>query len=213
MFLLPGISDFPEYPGILDRAKAGATILDLGCCFGQTLRLLAADGVSTHDMYATDIRAELWNLGYDLYRDKGKMRATFVQGDIFDRNSDLQLLNGQMDIIIACQFLHLFDWDKQVIAAKRIVELSRPGSVLVGFQRAQVRAQELMRPWGPMYFHNAETFKKMWSQVEDETETKWDLSISLVDLQKDWGLEAEDVEWMPSGHRGINFVITRQYPH
>jgi len=162
-------------------------------------------------MYATDISAELWDLGYDLFRDKDKMGATFIQGDFFNRMSDLQLLKGRMDIIIACQFLHLFDWDRQVIAAKRIVELSRPGSVLVGYQRAQVQAQELMRPWGAMYFHNVESFTKMWSQVEDETETKWELNISLVDLQE-WGMEEEDVEWMPSGRKGINFVITRLSP-
>lgn len=209
MFLLPSVSIFPEYTGILDRARAGATILDLGCCFGQNLRLLAADGISTHNMYATDINAELWNLGFDLFRDKDKMKAKFIQADIFDCTSDLQQWNGQMDIMIACQFLHLFDWERQVMAMKRIVGFSRPGSILIGYQRAQVQAGELLRTWGAMYFHNEETFQKMWRQVQSETGTEWDVNVSLVDLQE-WGLRDEDVEWMPNDRKGINFVITRQ---
>ena len=170
---------------------------------------MAADGVSTHNMYATDISVELWDLGFDLFRDKDKLEATFIQADFLDSKSDLQRLNGLTDIIIACQFLHLFDWERQVVGMKRIVELSRPGSVLIGYQRAQVEAQELPRPWGAMYFHNEETFRKMWCRVEDETGTKWRVNVSLVDLQE-WGMEEEDIDWMPVGRKGINFVITRE---
>ena len=209
MFLLPNISTFPEYPDIISRARAGATILDVGCCFGQTLRLLAADGVSTHCMYAADICAELWNLGLDLFRDTDKMEATFIQADIFDRTSDLQQLTGRVDIIIACQFLHLFDWERQMLAMTRMVEFSRPGTVLIGYQRGQIQAQEFARPWGPMYFHNAESFRTMWRQVERGTGTKWNVNVSLVGLEE-WGMEEEDVDWMPLGRKGLNFVLTRQ---
>ena len=108
MFLLPSISTFSEYPAIVDRARSGATVLDLGCCFGQDLRLLAANGVSPEYMYASHISSELWELGFDLFRDKAKMTAQFIQTNIFDTASHLKLLNGRIDIIIACQFLHLF---------------------------------------------------------------------------------------------------------
>ena len=209
MFLLPSISTFPIYNDIIKRGRGGATILDLGCAFGQNLRLLAADGVSTSRMYAVDKSAVLWNLGFDLFRDQQKMEAKFIQTDFCDRSSDLQLLQGQTDIIIACQFLHLFSWEKQIEASKRIVELSRPGSMLIGYQRAQEQAQETARPWGLMYFHSAESFQRMWSQIEDETKTKWKVEVSLVDLQQ-WGMEEEDIEWMPSDRKGINFVVTRQ---
>lgn len=169
---------------------------------------MAADGVSTQNMYGTDISTELWNLGFDLFRDKDKMEAKFTQADILDSKSDLQQLNGRMDIMIACQFLHLFDWEGQVKAMKRIVEFSRPGSVVIGYQRGQVKAQEFARPWGAMFFHNEDTFRQIWRRVEKETGTKWKVKISMVDLQE-WGMEEEDIEWMPLGRKGINFVATR----
>ena len=209
MFLLPIIPSFSQYPRILARAQAGATVLDLGCCFGQDLRLLAADGAPTQNMYASDIKEELWQLGFELFRDREKMRAKFVQADIFDPDSDLVHLSGQMDIIIASQFLHLWDWKKQVLAFKKVVELSRPGSILVGSQRGQVRAQEVRRPWGKLFFHNLETYREIWHQVEVETGSRWEVEADFVDL-RELGMEEEDLEWMPPGQKGINFVVTRQ---
>ena len=209
MFLLPSISAFPNFDEILRVAHEDATILDLGCCFGQDLRVLAADQVPTHRMYAMDIKRELWDLGLELFRDREKMHATFIQADIFDQQSDLQKLDGRVDIILACQFLHLFDWEKQLGAMKRIVKLSRPGSMVIGYQRAQVIAQECARPWGIMYLHDVEPFRKIWIQVSNETGTEWKLNVSLVPLQ-DWGMEEEDIEWMPPDRRGINFMAVRQ---
>ena len=206
IFLLPSISAFPEYPQLLRRAQAGATVLDLGCCFGQNLRLLAADDVPTNQMYAVDISAEFWILGFELFRDQEKMKATFLEAEILDQLSDLQQLDGRMDIIMACQFLHLFDWDRQVVTMKRIVGFSRPGSVVLGYQRAQVQAREIVRPWGAMYFHNEETFRMIWRQVESETGTRWKVGVSMVDLQE-WDME----DWMPSDRKGINLIVTRQH--
>ena len=210
MFLLPSISNFPQFPVILDWTREGATVLDLGCCFGQNLRLLAANGATPQNMYASDISAELWELGFELFRDRHKMGASakFIKADILDTASDLSQLNGRMDIIIACQFLHLFDWEKQIEAVKRIVRFSRPHSILVGYQRAQVQPREVERPWGRMYFHNEETFREMWCHVERETGSKWDVEVSLVDL-REWGMEEEDLEWMPPDRKGINFAVTR----
>ena len=209
MFLLPFIPTLPQYPKILARARAGATVLDLGCCFGQDLRLLAADGAPPQNMYASDLKEELWQLGFELFRDREKMCAKFVQADIFDPDSDLVRLSGQMDIIIASQFLHLFDWKKQVLAMKKVVELSRPGSTLIGYQRGQVRAQEVMRPWGRMFFHDLETYREIWHQVVAETSSQWEVETDMVDL-RELGMEEEDLEWMPPGQKGINFVVTRQ---
>ena len=87
-------------------------------------------------MHASDISAELWNLGYELFRDHQRMKAYFVQTDVLDSTSDLERFNGSMEIIIACQFFHLFDWEKQVAAMKRAVKLSRPGAQVIGYQQA-----------------------------------------------------------------------------
>ena len=209
MFLLPSITTFPEYPEILRVARGKATILDMGCCFGQDLRLLASNQVPTDKMYATDVNKELWDLGFELFKDREKMHATFIQADVFDLHSNLARLDGCVDIILACQFLHLFDWESQLTAMKRIVRLSRPGCIVVGYQRGQVQAQECVRPWGTMYLHNIETFSDIWEQLGQETDTRWTINASLVDLQ-DWGMEPEDTAWMPEGQKGLNFVAIRQ---
>lgn len=160
-------------------------------------------------MYASDISRELWELGFELFNDRGRMMAKFIQASILDAGSDLGQLKGMTDVIIANQFIHLFDWEGQVSVIKRIVELSKPGTVLIGYQRAQVPPEELQRPWGNMYFHDQETFRKLWQRVELETRSKWDLDVKLVDLSE-WGMEREDFDWMPEGRKGINFVVTRQ---
>ena len=183
--------------------------MDLGCGFGQDLRLLAADGASTGNMYGSDISRELWDLGFELFNDRDKMMAKFIQANILDTGSGLGQLEGMVDVIIANQFIHLFDWEGQVAVLKKIVELSKPGTILIGYQRAQVPPRELKRQWGNMYFHDHESYRKLWQRVELETKSKWDVDVRLVDLT-DWGMEKEDFDWMPEGRKGIDFVLTRK---
>lgn len=170
---------------------------------------MAADGVSPRNLYASDISRELWDLGFELFKDRDKMVAKFIQADILDTGSGLGQLTGMFDVIIANQFFHLFDWEGQVSVMKRIVELSKPGTILIGYQRAQVPPRELERQWGKMYFHDDETYRKLWQRVELETKSEWDLEVRLVDLSE-WGMELEDFDWMPEGRKGINFVVTRR---
>ena len=60
-------------------------------------------------MYASDISQKLWELGFDLFRDHERMCAKFIQADTLDPNNNLRHLNGQIDIIVAGQILHLFN--------------------------------------------------------------------------------------------------------
>ena len=162
-------------------------------------------------MYASDIDPELWNLGLELFRDKDKMHAQFVEADIFDTtaSSGLHALQGKMDIIIACQFLHLFNWDGQVKAMKRIVDLSRPGTVLIGHQQGQVEAREIEIKWARMYCHDVESFRKIWRQVEKETGSQWEVRVELVEMSR-MGAEEGDCAWAPGSPRSVNFVVTRR---
>ena len=209
MFLLPSISVLPQYAEILTRTQSGDVLLDLGCCFGQDLRLLASDGAPLRNVYASDISNELWNLGFELFKDRDKMPAKFIQANILDPESDLGQLKGRVDLIIANQFLHLFDWNGQIMAMKKIVELSRPGSCVVGYQRSQMPAKVVPGPWGDMYFHDQDSFRKVWQQVESETESEWEVEAAIVDLSE-WGMEKEDTDWMPEGRKGINFSAKRR---
>ena len=161
------------------------------------------DGASTGNMYGSDISKELWDLGFELFNDRDKMAAKFIQANILDTGSGLAQLEGIVDVIIANQFIHLFDWEGQAAVLKKVVELSKPGSILIGYQRAQVPPRELERQWGNMYFHDHKTYRTLWQRVELETKSKWALEVRLVDLS-DWGMEKEDFDRMPEGRKGIN---------
>ncbi|KAK3173825.1 hypothetical protein OEA41_007157 [Lepraria neglecta] len=201
------------------RLKAGASILDLGCCFGQDLRHMAADGAPTEKMYSSDIIPEFWDISYDLYRDAGHMKARFIPADVLDPASPLVELQGKLDILLANQVFHLFDWERQVEAGKNMVALSRLGTWLVGYQIGSSvgRAVPVRTTTGgeaggagskTKFFHTPETWREMWRQVQRETGTEWEVESSLRPL-KEWGLEDEDSAWMGPAARGFEFIVRR----
>lgn len=81
---LPPISTHPS------TSASGRHIARSRLLLWQDLRLLAADGALPHNMYASDISRELWQLGFELFRDREK---------IFDPGSGLGRLSGQMNIV------------------------------------------------------------------------------------------------------------------
>lgn len=209
----------PYYTDVVTRVKDGACILDVGCCFGQDLRYLAADGAPTQNMYASDIVPGFWDIGYDLYRDSERMEASFLDADILDSASPHIALSGKVDILLANQVFHLFDWERQVQAGKNMVLLSRPGTWIVGYQIGS----ELGRAapvkittggaagaagGGSKFFHNSNTWRDLWGQIQLETGTEWIVTCSMCSL-REWGWEDEDTLWMGSFARGLEFIVRR----
>ncbi|RAK99400.1 class I SAM-dependent methyltransferase [Aspergillus ibericus CBS 121593] len=218
MFLLPGLAGFPEFPSMVDLVRQReATVLDLACGLGQDLRLLAAhaDGAPTARWWALDLEPRLWELGYELFGDRDRMAAHFVAGDFrtLDLTGDSPLgpLRGHVDLIIANQFIHLFDQADQREVIQRIMGLSRPGTMVVGFQQARRQPRADARPWGTMFFHSRDSFVALWESVQHDTATEWTVQVREVDLRRDWGLQEEDVAWMPADQVGIEFVFVRSH--
>ena len=160
-------------------------------------------------MFASDIQADLWELGFELFSDWERMHAQFIQADICASESQLDSLDGTVDIIFACQLLHLWDWEKQFAAMKRMVRLSKVGTVVVGYQRGREEQMSLLKPWGNMYIHNLHTFGDIWHKLGEATETRWVVDAKLTEPEA-WGMEPEDKAWMDQPAKGIDFVITRE---
>ena len=194
-------------------------MLDLGCCFGQDLRTLAADGAPTDNMFASDIDSEFWEMSFDLFQDKNKMHARFLQADILEEHSALQQeLHGRTDIVIASHFYHLFTWDGHMTAFKNSVRISRPGTQIVGYSigRRNGFAGELLvgdsAMTGPTghnpYHHSPNTWKEAWQRVGAETGTQWQVEVWNQSLDE-WELEDEDFSWMGPHAIGLLYVMTR----
>ena len=178
---------------------------------GQDLRRLAVDGVPTGKMYATDVMGEFWEVGYEVFRDRGSMKAKFIQADIVDKGEELDALSGKMDVVYLGSVLHLFDWAKQLDVARRLVQLSKVGTAIIGCQIGRESAGEGPSTMGqrdPPFIHNVESLRKMWHVIEEETGTSWTVQASLGSLEI-LGLESEDVAWMRPGNLLLQFLFTR----
>jgi SAM-dependent methyltransferase len=216
-FLTLNIPSLPTYPSLLSSLKEGdKTLLDMGCCVGQELRKLVYEGVPSEKLYGVDLHQGFLDVGYHLFRDRETLRSTLLAADIFDEeNAALKQIEGSIDIVHAGSFFHLFDWNQQVCAAKRVVQLLKPqkGSMLVGRQAGDVNAGEKSRPGklGSRYRHNAESWKKLWAQVARETGTQW--GINVRELRDEEYFRNENVsygDWNADSVRRIEFTFCRE---
>lgn len=99
------------------------------------MRKLVYDGVPSANTYGSDLYGGFFPVGYELFGDRDRLQTTFIAADIFDDESLLvKQLAGQMDIIYAGGFFHLFSLEQQETVTARVVQLlaARPGSMLVG---------------------------------------------------------------------------------
>lgn len=161
------------------------TFLDIGCAFGQVIRQLIYDGVPSERLYGTDLQAGFLDLGYDLFRDRdpGKSKATYIAGDMLkEEETELDKLNGKIDVIYAQYFFHLFERDDQVKAAKRMVRFLRPGNrdVLIFGRNGGLKIEGWEK-----YVLGAETWQKMWNEVGEATGTSWRTELDL-ESGDDW---------------------------
>jgi hypothetical protein len=189
----------PLLRGAKDAAPAGTswTLLDLGTCLGQDVRKLIFDGAPLDSVYGADLLAEFVNIGYDLFRDEEKLPRSHLiaPADIFDQSSRLKQFDGKADIIHANSVFHLFSWDDQMKAAKRVVQLMRPqkGSLILGSQIAHKDPGEVeSRPGrrsSTMYRHDEKSWERFWETVGEEVGLSFRVKSSLMPYPKIRGME------------------------
>ncbi|KAI2610320.1 uncharacterized protein GGS25DRAFT_521120 [Hypoxylon fragiforme] len=180
----------PPYQIALNRLlapRSKATFLDVGCCVGQVLRQLAYDGVDSSRLYGTDIEPRFLEAGYDLFRDRGRFKATFVIGDMLSQGDSgsnyggLNRLHGRMNIIHATSFFHLFSWENQILAAQRMVRFLDPSDpdVMI-FGRHVGTTTPGDRNSAKAFLHNSASWQELWDEVGKMTGTKWRTEIDDI---------------------------------
>ena len=168
--------------------------LDLGCCFGQDIRRLVADGVPGESLYGADLRLDFLELGYELFRDKGSLKAHFLECDIFEEDKEskggkeLSKLDGKIDVIYAASFLHLFNWEEQVRVGMRMVRLMTKFSLVFGRQVGSTKPGLYARHLDKSrtrYSHDPDSFQKLWNVIGEKTATKWKV-VAELHWVKEW---------------------------
>jgi 2-polyprenyl-3-methyl-5-hydroxy-6-metoxy-1,4-benzoquinol methylase len=183
-FLEAGVDDCDEYTEVVERLRKGQKLLDMACCFGQTIRQLVADGAPSENIYGCDLQSDFIDLGYKLFKDRDTLRTKFLVADIFDPSSPLWGLQGQMDIIYTGSFFHLWGLQQQREVSRAVASLLRPqlGSMILGRQMGSVEAFEKTSATGTMFRHNVDSFKKLWKEIGDEIGVRFSVDARLVEL-------------------------------
>lgn len=209
-FLNLSIVESPAYKEVLERINNGEQYLDIGCCMGQDIRKLAHDGAPQENMYGSDLKKEFWDIGYDLFLDKSTLKSRFIDADVFDVDSGLKELDGKLDIVHTASFFHLWDWDEQVKAVKRVIALTKPkpGVLIFGRQGGMPKAGKLSETKKELnsYWHNPESWEKLWKEASEETGTKWEMQAVLGEEDLTKRMNSKIV---PAGTRFMTFAIRR----
>jgi hypothetical protein len=185
--------------------------MDVGCHLGGDLRRLILDGAPSDKLYGVDIVSH-WEVGYELYHDKDRFVAHFIEADVLSSEEDpaLRALLGRVDIISISALLHQWPWDQQVEVAKKLVAFSKPGSLVVGYQIGNVEGKEVVFPATKraVWRHDLVSFERMWRQVGVETGSTWETQAVL----RSWesiGQNSESNKFLEPGNRALDFVVTR----
>ena len=166
---------------------------------------------SSEAMYGIDIESAFFDLGYELFRDREKMHATFLAVDLATPVlPSIESLESKFDIISAQSFFHLFTLEDQVNAAIHLARFTKPisGSIIVGRQLGLMEARETegLTPEATVFLHNPDSFTSFWQDVGAATDSKWKVDTK-VEKAPDRVLHQS---WAAPGIMILVFTVTRQ---
>jgi len=184
------------YKHVIDYARKAPAdkapvVMDLGCCMGTDLRKLVQDGYPTNtsntNVYGCDLQHEFVVEGHSLYRDgpdtKSPTPIKFFADDVFtlplrsETNSitstgsfGLKDLIGKIDILYAGALFHLFDEEKQVDLARRLITLINVDdgvneeTIIFGRHRGSPTGEKgiMQMEFGKTFCHSASSWKELW---------------------------------------------------
>ncbi|MCJ1307297.1 hypothetical protein MMC25_000943 [Agyrium rufum] len=200
-FLTPTLPLSSYYPALLSRLKEGDTFLDIGCFIGHDLRQLVFDGAPSDALYGVDIVSH-WDVGYDMFRDRDRFQAHFIEADILDggdTNVELRALKGKVECL------------KKVVGLMDVRGQGKTGKtpVVMGIQVGSLPMHEA--PFGDKVsdWHDEESFRRMWDEVGRETGTEgWSVECRWREWE-DVGYLRKEVEYLGEKARMLQFVVTR----
>jgi len=153
MFLKPRLSKHFAYQSLLAKLKSvdqplqsSKKVIDLGCCFGQEVRQLILEGISTKDIYAADIHDGYWNAGREFFMDNLSHLSTKLDGittifedfakpypltnDYTDRVVDS--LANNFEAVICQMVFHVLTKEQTENLTKRMGDMLKNGGILIG---------------------------------------------------------------------------------
>ena len=173
------------------------------------------DGAPSSSLYAVDV-VNHWDVGYEMFRDRDKFSAHFVEGDVMYPDEALRRLDGRMGMISIISVLHQWGGEDQIKAIKEIVKLLRPddegtaprkddGALVVGFQIGSVKARVTERG---TFRHDPVSFMNLWEEVGGETGTRWESDVTVREF-KDVGVDGKESAFLGEDARMLQFVVRR----
>ncbi|OCK74765.1 hypothetical protein K432DRAFT_409589 [Lepidopterella palustris CBS 459.81] len=210
IYLDPILPKHQSYQRVLSRVRdEGATMLEIGSFMGSDLRALVADGAPAANLIATDV-VRFWDIGFEMFRDKDRFHCRFVQADMMDPNGGLRDFKHAVDIIHISKVMHQWNFDRQVEACCRLVELSRPNTMIVGDQMGGETAHELVPyPDLPgMWMHDEASWRALWDKVSELTSTRWEVDPKALSIE-DMGWDRAEYQWLREDANVLMYTMTR----
>ena len=141
------------------------------------------------------------------------MAGNVLAGLDLSDGMQLKSFDEKMDIVFCSSFLHVFDWDWMIVAVKCLIALTklRAGSLITGKQLGSVHAGRYPMPTssGFNYRHNAESMKRFWAQVGEETGTGWIVDVDIYEGLWELG-DNQKHAWSEPDQRMLWFKATRK---
>lgn len=147
MFLRPRLSRHFGYETLLKKLKeAGATVMDMGTCFGQEVRNLILEGVDQKSITVSDIHDGYWNAGREFFMDNLAHASTRLDGitTVFDdfaqafplpegsTNKLVDAFQLHFNAVICQMVFHVLSKEQTENLTKRLSRMLKSGGLLIG---------------------------------------------------------------------------------